>query len=60
MLLLMCLMILSDAVERDVYNAVERNERKQHTKEKVLVCPVEPFFSAYQVHGIILRLSESY
>lgn len=26
---------LSDPAEREVYNAAERNERKQHTKEKV-------------------------
>lgn len=25
-----------DAAEREAYNAAERNERKQHTKEKVL------------------------
>ena len=56
----MCLMILSDAAEREAYNAAERNERKQHTKEKVLICPLEPFFHIYQVHGIILRFSESY
>jgi len=28
---------LSDAAEREAYNAAERNERKQHTKEKVLL-----------------------
>ena len=53
-------MIFFDAAERDAHKAAERNERKQHTEEKALICHVEPFFHTHQVHGIILRLLESY
>jgi hypothetical protein len=37
---LIFLIKLSDVAEREAYNATERNECKQHTKEKVFLCPL--------------------